>query len=90
MLTSENKKCNQIHIFCIDDLVPQDHMLRKIEKAIEWSFIYDLVKDRYSEEKEAGDKRTVPLSPGIVLEFSSSPPIPYKDKKKQSPEGVFQ
>ena len=37
-------------MFCIDDLVPQDHMLRKIENAIEWSFIYDLVKDRYSED----------------------------------------
>lgn len=51
MLTSENKKRNQIQMFCIDDLVPQDHMLRKIENAIEWSFIYDLVKDRYSEDK---------------------------------------
>ena len=51
MLTSENKKRNQIQMFCIDDLVPQDHMLRKIENAIDWSFIYDLVKDRYSEDK---------------------------------------
>ena len=51
MLTSESKKRNQIQMFCIDDLVPQDHMLRKIENAIDWSFIYDLVKDRYSEDK---------------------------------------
>ena len=51
MLTSENKKRNQIQMFCIDDLVPRDHMLRKIENAIDWSFIYDLVKDRYSEDK---------------------------------------
>ena len=32
----------------IDDLVPQDHLLRIIDKAIDWSFIYDLVRDKYS------------------------------------------
>lgn len=26
----------------------QDHMLRLIDKAIDWSFIYDLVEDKYS------------------------------------------
>ena len=51
MLTSEKKKRNQIQMFCIDDLVPEDHMLRKIEAAIDWNFIYDLVKDKYSEDK---------------------------------------
>jgi len=34
----------------MEDLVPKDHILRKIEKAIDFSFIYDLVKDRYSED----------------------------------------
>ena len=50
MLTSEKKKRNQIQMFCIDDLVPQEHLLRKIEAAIDWSFIYELVKDKYSED----------------------------------------
>lgn len=44
------KNRDQIQIFCIDDLVPQDHLLRIIDKAIDWSFIYDLVKDTYSSE----------------------------------------
>lgn len=35
---------------CIDDLVPHDHLLRIIDKAIDWSFIYDLVKDTYSDK----------------------------------------
>ncbi len=30
------------------DLVPQDHLLRLIDKAIDWSFIYDLVQDKFS------------------------------------------
>ena len=35
-------------MFCIDDLVPENHLLRVIGKAIDWTFIYDLVEDRYS------------------------------------------
>ena len=29
-------------------LVPQDHLLRLIDQAIDWSFIYELVIDKYS------------------------------------------
>lgn len=51
MMTQDlEKNRDQIQIFCIDDLVPQDHLLRIIDKAIDWSFIYDLVKDTYSSE----------------------------------------
>lgn len=32
---------------CIEDLVPQDHLLRKIENALDFSFIYDEVKALY-------------------------------------------
>ena len=35
-------------MFCMDDLVPQNHLLRLIDSAIDWSFIYDLVKEKYS------------------------------------------
>ena len=31
----------------MDDMVPQNHMLRFIDKAIEWTFIYDLVEEKY-------------------------------------------
>ncbi len=34
-------------MFCMDDMVPQNHMLRLIDKAIDWNFIYDLVEEKY-------------------------------------------
>ena len=40
------RKREQMQFVSIDDLDPQDHMLRLIDKAIDWSFIYDLVEDR--------------------------------------------
>ena len=51
MLTKEaDKKREQIMMFYMDDLVPQDHLLRIIDKAINWNFIYDLVEDKYSSD----------------------------------------
>lgn len=49
VITKEaDKKREQLMMFCMDDMVLQDHMLRKIDKAINWNFIYDLVEDKYS------------------------------------------
>ena len=48
MTSNADKKREQIQMFCMDDLVPEDHLLRIIDKAIDWTFIYDLVEDKYS------------------------------------------
>ena len=47
MTKNADKKREQILMFCMDDMVPTDHMLRLIEKAIDWNFIYDLVEEKY-------------------------------------------
>jgi len=48
MTQNTDKKREQIQMFCMDDLVPEDHLLRLIDRAIDWTFIYDLVEDKYS------------------------------------------
>lgn len=45
---SHEDKMKQIQMISIDQLVPEDHLLRKIDKYIDFTFIYDLVEDRYS------------------------------------------
>lgn len=40
----------QMHMIRIEDLVTQDHFLRKIDVAIDFSFIYDEVAGMYSDE----------------------------------------
>lgn len=48
MMTKKiDKKRDQMMVFCMDDMVPQDHLLRLIDRAIDWSFIYDLVEGTY-------------------------------------------
>ncbi len=51
MLTiNKSDKRNQVEIISIDQLVPKDHLVRKLDACIDFSFIYDLVKDMYSTE----------------------------------------
>lgn len=50
MTQNADKKREQVQMFCMDDMVPQDHLLRIIDKAINWSFIYDLLEDKYSQD----------------------------------------
>ena len=48
MTKNADTKREQIQMFCMDDMVPQNHMLRLIDKAINWNFIYELVEEKYS------------------------------------------
>lgn len=38
----------QMEILCLDSLVPEEHQVRKLEKAIDLSFIHELVINLYS------------------------------------------
>ena len=51
MYEKRNRERNQgqIHMISIDDLVPQIHLLRKIDAAIDFDFIYDEVEGMYSD-----------------------------------------
>lgn len=47
MTQNADKNRDQIQMLCMDDLVPEDHLLRLVDAAIDWSFIYDLVEEKY-------------------------------------------
>ena len=44
MFHKENPEYNrrQVGFYTLDELVPKDHFLRKVEETIDFSFIYDL------------------------------------------------
>ena len=47
MLPTKNDHQLGMEFVCIEELVPQDHLLRKIDKVIDFEFIRDKVKDLY-------------------------------------------
>lgn len=48
MTNRNNIKFDCIIMSTLDDLVPQDHLVRTLEDTIDWTFIYPLVKSLYS------------------------------------------
>ena len=48
MTTRANIKRDGLIMSTLDDLVPQDHLVRTLEATIDWKFIYPLVKSLYS------------------------------------------
>lgn len=50
MSKKEDQSREQVIMVSLEDLVPENHLVRALDKDIDYSFIYDLVKDRYSED----------------------------------------
>ena len=65
MTKNADKKREQVQMFCMDDMVPQDHLLRCIDKAINWDFIYALVIDKYS-----ADNGRPSIDPVMLIKLS--------------------
>lgn len=47
MGTKDNNERTQMECISLEDLVPKNHLVRKIDAAMDFSFIYDLVRDLY-------------------------------------------
>ena len=44
MINERREAQNEVEVVMIEQLVPQDHLLRKIDKYIDFSFIRDLTR----------------------------------------------
>ena len=47
MINKSEDKRRTVQIVDLEGLVPQDHLLRKIDRAVYFTHIYDLVEDLY-------------------------------------------
>ena len=50
MITKNASSKGQMQIVSLDQLVPEDHILHKIDSTVDFSFIYDLVEEKYSSD----------------------------------------
>jgi len=70
MLDKEKRQMrNQIQMLSIDEIVPKDHILRDIDRAISFEFIYDLVKDLYCPDNGRPSLDPVILFKIILIQF---------------------
>lgn len=64
----ENRR--EIRMVCIEDLVPENHILRDIDAAMEFDFIYDLVKDLYSADNGRPSIDPVVLFKIVLIQYT--------------------
>ncbi len=50
MLSKGQNRIDQMEMVWMEDLVPQDHLLRKIDSAVNFEKIYEMVENLYSED----------------------------------------
>lgn len=50
MISEGSKKQSEIEIIMIEELVPEDHLLRKIDQFIDFSFINQICAPYYSKD----------------------------------------
>lgn len=67
--TNANDKKTQIQMISLDQLVPEDHLLRKIDRYIDFSFIYGLVEEKYSTETGRPSIDPVVLIKIAIIQF---------------------
>jgi len=59
-----------IQMISIEDLVPENHILRDIDRAIDFKFIYDEVKDMYSSETGRPSVDPVVLFKIVLIQYT--------------------
>ena len=47
VIVKQRENRSQMEFFSIDEFVPSNHLLRKIDSAVDFTHIYDIVEDLY-------------------------------------------
>lgn len=64
MLKERTSQQSELELVSIESLVPRDHLLRKIDRAIDFSFIYEKARPLY-----CADNDRPPIDPVMLLKW---------------------
>lgn len=64
LLKNNKRKTDQVQIILVEQLVPKNHIFRKIDKYVDFDFIYELVEDKYSL-----DNRRPSIDPVVLIKI---------------------
>ena len=77
MLVKNAENRGQLEFVSLENMVPQNHLLRKIDTAIDFKNIYEFVEDRYCEDNGRPSVDPVVLFKIVLIQHIygiSSPP----------------
>ena len=56
MMTKRAKRQYQTEFVNLEEMIPQDHFLRVIEKYFDWNFIYEEVEKQYFKDFQTNEE----------------------------------
>ncbi|UKI20748.1 MAG: hypothetical protein L6V89_06410 [Oscillospiraceae bacterium] len=62
MIVKQRENRSQMEIFSIEEFVPEEHLLRKIDNAIDFTHIYDIVEELY-----CADNGRPSIDPAVIF-----------------------
>ncbi len=48
MLGKDSNQIDMFSLYIYENLIPKNHLLVKVKESVDFSFVYDLIKDKYS------------------------------------------
>ena len=76
MLVKNAENREQLEFVSLENMVPQDHLLRKIDDAIDFKKIYEFVEDLYCEDNGRPSVDPVVLFKIVLIQHFFSTPNP--------------
>ncbi|MCQ2463308.1 MAG: transposase, partial [Clostridia bacterium] len=68
MLTKGKENRYQYEMICVENIVPEDHLLRKIENAVDFTKLYEFVEELYCEDNGRGSIAPVVLFKMVLIQ----------------------
>ena len=68
MINKEQDNRYQYEMMCIDEMVPKKHLLRKIEKAVDFKKIYEFTDDLYCADNGRPNVDSVVLFKMVLIQ----------------------
>ena len=68
MLTKGKENRYQYEMICVENIVPEDHLLRKIENAVDFTKLYEFVEELYCEDNGRGSIDPVVLFKMVLIQ----------------------
>ena len=69
LVTGQSNGTDQIEMVSIDELVPKDHLIRKVSSVMDFTFVYDIVRDKYSKNKGRPSIDPVVLVKMVLIQY---------------------
>lgn len=69
IVKGNNQGAEQVEYVVMSELVPKEHLLRQVSRALDFSFIYELVEDKYSADKGRPGIDPVVLIKIVLIQF---------------------